>query len=654
LTGDFPGPRLLASQGTEKASQETGNYQAERLQDCPSASLPKEDLLMKIIPRGIQAAGLLAAVSAGLWVGEGTLLAQGGTITHKTDGVANGAADTNTVLILDTTVAGTTGDVTTSVEATQAAAMGFNVEIDDAATWAAKSTALFATYRSIILGDPQCEGSPSPALDPAVANRTTWSPAVTGSVVVVGTDPAFHSFLGGTAGATELTANSIAFASALASPLMTGAYVSLSCYYARVPQGTPSTVPVLDQFGSFTAIGQSPSLDTSGSCPETSHIIAPKHPVVTTPNLLMDSDLSNWGCSTHEEFASSPATFPVIAIQEDVTATGFTAPDGTSGAPYILAKTVQAQTLTFPAGNNETEVATFNSGDSQNSSSWKATLNVNTSFNITVTEHEVECDTGVACNGDDFNGVNNYRCRWEEYFSQDAHLPIGIPYSHGKCVYYRVENPPSDSSIGSDIMFKIGYHDPPGTPSGTPYCSTLPGGLVTRFFRDPSSAPPADAATNHSFAFDITQGSVNETGSVGDPTISGDTTKTLNDYAVACRDTSATAKAVWLKPAPGTTPTFKAGSAINLEVRVTSATGTPIIDAATSPNSMPLLITGPGGVSQTLGTSPGFWAYDSLDNWYVATWKSPTMPAGMYTLCVNSTAFDYSPFQSVCTIVTLK
>jgi hypothetical protein len=256
----------------------------------------------------------------------------------------------------------------------------------------------------------------------------------------------------------------------------------------------------------------------------------------------------------------------------------------------------------------------------------------------------------VACGGDDFNGVSNYRCRWEEYFSQDPQLPIGIPYSHGNCVYYRVENPPPDSDIGSDILFTIGYNDPV---PGTPYCSSLGGSFVTRFFRDPSSPPPADASSNHSFAFDITQGSLNEGGSVGDPTINGDTTKTFNDYAVACRDTTG-ATALWLKPAPGTTPTFKGGSSISLEVRVTSPSGTPIIDAARSPNSMPLLITGPGGVSQTLGTTSGFWVYDSSDNWYVASWKSPVMPTGTYTLCVSSTAFDYSPFPSVCTTLKLK
>jgi hypothetical protein len=313
------------------------------------------------------------------------------------------------------------------------------------------------------------------------------------------------------------------------------------------------------------------------------------------------------------------------------------------GQPIAGVSTAQ---VTFPVGAS-TQVAVFNSGDPVNSHSWKAALTANMSFSITLTAHEVICDTGVACNNDDFDGANNYRCRWQEYFSQDPQLPIGIPYSHNMCVFYRVENPPPDTDIGSDIKFTIGYHNPV---AGTPFCSTLPSGFNNpRFFRDPSSPPPADAALNHSFAFDITQGVVDESGMVGDPTISGDTTKTLNDYAVACRATTG-ATATWLKPAPNTSPTFKAGSSVNLEVRVTSPSGLPITDAAILPNSMPLLITGPGGVSQTLTA----WTYDPTDNWYILTWKSPSTPPGTYTLCVNSTAFDYPPFPSTCTTLTLK
>jgi cysteine-rich repeat protein len=104
----------------------------------------------------------------------------------------------------------------------------------------------------------------------------------------------------------------------------TGAYVDLSCYYLAAPAGTP--VPVLDQFGVFTVVGQ-------GGCPADSHIIA-VHPALAG---LTDADLSNWVCSVHEGFDSWPVSFLPLAISLDIPST-FVAPDGTSGAPYIMAQ----------------------------------------------------------------------------------------------------------------------------------------------------------------------------------------------------------------------------------------------------------------------------------------------------------------------------
>lgn len=89
----------------------------------------------------------------------------------------------------------------------------------------------------------------------------------------------------------------------------------------RVPQP-----PVLDPFGSFTVVGQ-------GGCPADSHIVA-RHPALTG---LTDADLSNWGCSTHEGFVTWPTNFLVLAISKDVLSS-FVAPDGTTGAPYIIAR----------------------------------------------------------------------------------------------------------------------------------------------------------------------------------------------------------------------------------------------------------------------------------------------------------------------------
>jgi hypothetical protein len=254
--------------------------------------------------RTITAAGL-AFVMIGLWVtwrGEPARAAP--------------AASPNTVLILGKTVVGGTA----SLEAMQATALGFDVEVASDAAWAAKSTADFATYKAIVLGDPTCEGDTG-SLAAAEANRTVWGPAVTGNVIVNGSDPAFHAAFGyNKAGATKLTKDSIAFAAAGAT---TGAYISLSCYYGGAASGTP--VPVLDPFGLFTVVG---------SCSDKSHLIAPLPSQLAD---LTDANLSDWGCSTHEGLVTWPSSFSVLAIQEAIPSS-FVAPDGTRGAPYILVR----------------------------------------------------------------------------------------------------------------------------------------------------------------------------------------------------------------------------------------------------------------------------------------------------------------------------
>jgi cysteine-rich repeat protein len=226
---------------------------------------------------------------------------------------ADPAPDANSVLILDTTVTGGA----TSVEATQAALLGLTPVVVDAATWGAMSTADFATYRALILGDPNCVTGTGP-LAPAEANRPVWSPAVTGNIITIGTDPVLHQAI---PGAVNLINKSIAYAADAAT---TGAVIGLSCYYFDAVAGTP--VPVLDQFGSFSVVGQ-------GGCPAASHIIA-VHPALAG---LTDADLSNWGCSTHEGFDSWPVDFLPLVISTDVPSP-FVAPDGTSGAPYIMAR----------------------------------------------------------------------------------------------------------------------------------------------------------------------------------------------------------------------------------------------------------------------------------------------------------------------------
>ncbi len=233
-------------------------------------------------------------------------------------GQASAAVDK--VLILDSTVGGGGQLPANSLEATYAASLGFTVDIVNAATWGSMTTSDFAGYRAIILGDPTCSSAVSNLAAPT-GNASTWAAATTGNVIVVGTDPVWHSRHGGKSDA--LTKRGIDFAVADAGK--TGAYITLSCYYGGSTPNTP--VPALSGFGSFAV---------RGACGNNVKIVA-THPALSG---LTEASLSNWSCSIHEAFDSWPISFEVLAMSVG-TGTAFTAPDGTQGTPYIVARGVE-------------------------------------------------------------------------------------------------------------------------------------------------------------------------------------------------------------------------------------------------------------------------------------------------------------------------
>src|SRR3954451_949874 len=233
------------------------------------------------------------------------------------------AATNGRVLILDSTVF----DGPTSTEAQAATAAGRGADVVSPAQWAAMSTADFASYDALVLGDPDCGSfTPAPIAVPT-ANAAVWSPAVHGDVVVMGVPGAGQALSHSTAG--PLVRNSIAYA--VARPGATGLFVSLSCYYVAAPPGTP--VPLLDRLsssGTFAVEGRS---DVT-ACLDTVHIVAPAHPVLAG---LTDGDLSNWGCSTDEAFDTFPSDFAGLPLNRDLPAP-YSAADGSTGGPYILAR----------------------------------------------------------------------------------------------------------------------------------------------------------------------------------------------------------------------------------------------------------------------------------------------------------------------------
>lgn len=232
----------------------------------------------------------------------------------RSHALALGAQQPNTVLILDTSV----GLGIQSYEAAHAAALGFNVELASPADWAAKSTADFATYRAIILGDTGCNLN---AVAAAQANTSVWGPAVTGNVLIAGNMPNSHI----SNGSDLFISSAVQFATS--QPNATGAYISLSCYYYW-NAGPMTPVPLLDGLGSF-------SVNAPDICYNDVHQVG-THPAMT---LLMDNRISNWNCSANALFDSYPPGFDPFAIVENAVEPGQLAfPDGSVGIPYILTR----------------------------------------------------------------------------------------------------------------------------------------------------------------------------------------------------------------------------------------------------------------------------------------------------------------------------
>lgn len=264
-----------------------------------------------------------------LWIALATLAVAGGA----------GAQPVSDVLILDTTVSGGVN----SVESVEAQALGLTVDVVDAATWGAMTTAQFAQYRAIVLGDRTC--SSVSVAQPAIDNRGTWGPAVDGNVFIIGSDPVFHQVQGG----RTVTRNGIGFA--VDEPETTGAYITTSCYGA-----VAGVTQLLEPFGAFTPA-------PAAGCANDVHIVA-MHPALGE---LTDEELSDWNCSIHNGFDAWPNSFLVLAIGQDVPSE-YMASDGTTGSPYVLARgaglvvisdiSLAPMDATLPVGSLHTLTAT--------------------------------------------------------------------------------------------------------------------------------------------------------------------------------------------------------------------------------------------------------------------------------------------------------
>ncbi|MHB1596707.1 MAG: DUF6531 domain-containing protein [Streptosporangiaceae bacterium] len=210
-----------------------------------------------------------------------------------------------------------------SVEAQQAAALGYTVTVASGSTWDSEN---FANYKAIIIGDPSgsssCAGSvPTDALSTASA----WGAAVKGNVAVLGTAPVLG-------GADTLIRDAISYA---ASGSGTGLYVSLNCEYSGASAGTP--VPLLAGVdgGGFTVTGQAAACPAAAGSVNTWESVA-----LSQFNGLTASDLGPWpspACSVQETLNAWPSGLGGLGFFASASPASFTASDGQTGQAYIVA-----------------------------------------------------------------------------------------------------------------------------------------------------------------------------------------------------------------------------------------------------------------------------------------------------------------------------
>lgn len=188
----------------------------------------------------------------------------------------------------------------------------------------------FAKYKAIIVPDCLCNTSLNTIkfLDDT---KKEWSPAVTGNMILIGTDPSFHAKWFGLPGAYAMMKDAISHVT-LGNKDGTGMYFSLSCYYQS--NSSQMTVQSLSEIGNFQVRG-----NLSHPCLNDAHLVATSDVM----NSLNDDIASDWNCSVHEVFSDYPrdgsSGFNALAVAVNASGPGQQEfADGTVGIPYIIAR----------------------------------------------------------------------------------------------------------------------------------------------------------------------------------------------------------------------------------------------------------------------------------------------------------------------------
>jgi hypothetical protein len=165
---------------------------------------------------------------------------------------------------------------------------GATVTVASEAMWRSMTTAQFAAFNLIITGDNSCSGPSAASLQALFDTRATWTPAITGRIVITGLDAACHA--PSRAGAATWLRTTLAY---LGGGGGTGLFISSD--WGRRSLNHASG------FGTFS----STSLDA-----EAVTRTVTSHPIFVGST---DASLSDWGNSYHSFITTFPSSFTSIA-----------------------------------------------------------------------------------------------------------------------------------------------------------------------------------------------------------------------------------------------------------------------------------------------------------------------------------------------------
>jgi hypothetical protein len=216
-------------------------------------------------------------------------------------------------LILDSSVSGGAA----SIEAQEATTLGFTVTHATDIQWGGMTSAQFADYQLVIVGDPTCGNLPAVVSQnaAALANAVMAVGGVGGNThagnrILIGTDPVYH-FDFTKPEARKIIDDGLAFAGVQEGA--TGLYLDFTCtdpdYNANgTRDGVEKLLPLL-------TIDPSPNWTENASvpCGGSVSLISNAAQFAT----LHSSDLQGWSCSDHETFPSFPTDWSPLAVATD-------------------------------------------------------------------------------------------------------------------------------------------------------------------------------------------------------------------------------------------------------------------------------------------------------------------------------------------------